>query len=72
MELMISIFPLLNFYLYVPTFQQHLHMDYISLNCSHIPELVVITGPNVPCGQSVATQRHGCTCINIVFTKKYK
>jgi len=42
MELMmISIFPLLNFHLHVPTFQQHLHMDYISLSWSDIPELVV-------------------------------
>jgi len=29
---MISIFPLETFHLYVPTFQQHMHVDYISLS----------------------------------------
>ena len=32
---------MLIFYLYVPTFQQHLHMKYISLSSYDIPELVV-------------------------------
>jgi hypothetical protein len=27
--------------LYVATFKQHLHMEYISLSCCHIPALVV-------------------------------
>jgi hypothetical protein len=27
--------------IYVATFQQHLHMEYISLRCYDIPELVV-------------------------------
>ena len=38
---MISIFPLQTFHLYVATFQQHLHMEYISLRWYDIPELVV-------------------------------
>ena len=38
---MISIFPLWTFHLYVATFQQHLHMEYISLRWYDIPELVV-------------------------------
>jgi hypothetical protein len=38
---MISIFPLWTFHLYVATFQQHLHMEYISLSWYDIPELVV-------------------------------
>jgi hypothetical protein len=29
------------FHLYVATFQQHLHVEYISLSCYDIPELVV-------------------------------
>jgi hypothetical protein len=37
---MISIFPLWTFHLYVAAFQQHLHMEYISLRYD-IPELVV-------------------------------
>jgi hypothetical protein len=36
-----SIFPLWTFHLYVVTFQQHLHMEYISLRWYDIPELVV-------------------------------
>ena len=39
---MISIFPLWTFHLYVATFQQHLHMVYIYLSWSDIPELVVL------------------------------
>ena len=38
---MISIFPLWTFHLYVVTFQQHLHMEYISLSWYDIPEFVV-------------------------------
>jgi hypothetical protein len=38
---MISIFPLWIFNLYVATFQQHLHMEYISLSWFDIPELMV-------------------------------
>jgi hypothetical protein len=38
---MISIFPLWTFHLYVATFQQHLHMEYISLSWYDIPELMV-------------------------------
>jgi hypothetical protein len=38
---MISIFPLWTFHSYVATFQQHLHMEYISLSWYDIPELVV-------------------------------
>jgi hypothetical protein len=38
---MISIFPLWTFHLFVATFQQHLHVGYISLRLSDIPELVV-------------------------------
>jgi hypothetical protein len=38
---MISIFPLSNFNLYIATFQQHLHMEYIFLSWCDIPELVV-------------------------------
>ena len=38
---MISIFPLWTFHLYVATFQQHLHMEYIYLSWYDIPELVV-------------------------------
>jgi hypothetical protein len=38
---MISIFPLWTFHLHVATFQQHLHMEYISLRWYDIPELVV-------------------------------
>jgi hypothetical protein len=38
---MISIFPLWTLQLYVATFQQHLHMEYISLSWYAIPELVV-------------------------------
>jgi hypothetical protein len=38
---MILIFLLWTFHLYVATFQQHLHMEYISLSWSDIPELVV-------------------------------
>jgi hypothetical protein len=34
-------FPLWTFHLYVETFQQHLHIEYISLSWSDIPELVV-------------------------------
>jgi hypothetical protein len=34
-------FPLWTFYLYAATFQQHLHMEYISLSWYDIPELVV-------------------------------
>jgi len=37
---MISILPLRTFHLYT-TFQQHLHMEYISLSWSDISELVV-------------------------------
>ena len=37
---MISIFPLWIFHLYVETFQQHWHMEYISLRWYDIPELV--------------------------------
>jgi hypothetical protein len=36
-----SIFPLWTFHLYVATFQQHLHMEYISLRWYDTPELVV-------------------------------
>ena len=38
---MISNFPLWTFYLYVGTFQQHLHIEYIYLRWYGIPELVV-------------------------------
>ena len=38
---MISIFPLWTFHLYVATFQQHLHMEYMSLSWYDIPELLV-------------------------------
>ena len=38
---MILIFPLWTFHLYVATFQQHLHMEYISLSWYDIPELLV-------------------------------
>ena len=38
---MITIFPLWTFHLYVATFQQYLHMEYISISWSDIPELVV-------------------------------
>ena len=38
---MMSIFPLWTFLLYVATFQWHLHMEYISLIWSDIPELVI-------------------------------
>jgi hypothetical protein len=38
---MISIFPFWMFHLYVATFQQHLHIEYISLSWYDIPELVV-------------------------------
>jgi hypothetical protein len=38
---MISISPLLTFHFYVATFQQHLHMEYISLSWYDIPDLVV-------------------------------
>jgi hypothetical protein len=38
---MISIFPLWTFRLYVATFQQHLHMEYMSLSWCDTPELVV-------------------------------
>ena len=38
---MISIFPLCRFHSYVAIFQQHLHMEYISLSWYDIPELVV-------------------------------
>ena len=38
---MISICPLLTFHLYVATFQQHLHMEYISLRWYDNSELVV-------------------------------
>jgi len=38
---MISIFQLWTFRLYVATFQQHLHMQYISLSWYDIPELMV-------------------------------
>jgi hypothetical protein len=31
-------FPIVNFHLYVATFQQHLHMEYISLSWYDIPE----------------------------------
>ena len=62
---MIAIFPLWTFHWYVTTFQQYLHMDYISLSWSDIPELVVFiriswkrvaanretTKPMVPIGQ---------------------
>ena len=40
-------FPIVNFpftFVYVATFQQHLHMEYISLSWSNIPELVVPIG----------------------------
>ena len=34
-------FPIVNVpFTYVATFQLHLHMEYIALNCSDIPELV--------------------------------
>jgi hypothetical protein len=36
-----SIFPLWTFHLYIATFQQYLHMEYISLRWYDIPELVV-------------------------------
>ena len=36
-----SIFQLWNFHLYVVAFQQHLHMEYISLSWYDIPELLV-------------------------------
>ena len=38
---MISIFPLWTFHLYVASFQQHMHMEYISLSWYNIPELMV-------------------------------
>jgi hypothetical protein len=38
---MISMFPLWTFHSYVATFQQHLHMEYISLSWYDILELVV-------------------------------
>ena len=38
---MISIFQLWTFHLYVATFQQHLHMEYISLRWYDIPDLVI-------------------------------
>jgi hypothetical protein len=38
---MISIFPLWTFHFYLATFQQHLHMEYISLSWYNILELVV-------------------------------
>jgi len=38
---MISIFQLGTFHLYVAAFQQHLHMEYISLSWYDIPELLV-------------------------------
>jgi hypothetical protein len=34
-------FPLWTFHLYVVTFQQHLHMEYISISWSDVPEFVV-------------------------------
>ena len=37
----ISMFPLWTFHLYVATFQQHLHREYITQSWSDIPELVV-------------------------------
>ena len=37
----ISIFALWTFHLYVATFQQHLHVEYISLGWSDIPAFVV-------------------------------
>jgi len=37
---MIWFFPFWTFHLYVAIFQQHLHMEYISLSWSNIPELV--------------------------------
>ena len=37
---MISIFQLWTFHLYVAVFQQHLHMEYISLSWYDIPELL--------------------------------
>ena len=62
---MIAIFPLWTFHLYLTTLQQYLHMEYISLSWSDIPELVVsirtswkrvaanreTTEPMVPIGQ---------------------
>jgi hypothetical protein len=62
---MITNFPLWTFHLYVATFQQYLHMEYISLSWSDIPEFVVsiriswkrvaanreTTEPRVPIGQ---------------------
>jgi hypothetical protein len=62
---MITIFQLWTFHLYVATFQQYLHMEYISISWSDIPELVVsvriswkrvaanreTTEPRVPIGQ---------------------
>jgi hypothetical protein len=39
---MISNFPLWTFHLFVATFQQHLHMAYISLSWYDIPEIVVL------------------------------
>ena len=41
---MISIFPLWTFHLYVATFQQHLHMEYISLRWYDIPDLWFLSG----------------------------
>jgi hypothetical protein len=38
---MTSIFPLWTFHLYVATFQQHLHMEYISLSCSEFGNFVI-------------------------------
>ena len=35
-------FPIVNFHLYVATFQQHLYMEYISLRWYDIPELVFL------------------------------
>ena len=40
----ISIFPLWTFYLYVGTFQQHLHMEYLSPSLSDIPEHDILDG----------------------------
>jgi len=39
---MISIVPLWTFQWYLATFQQHLHMEYISLRWYDIPELVLV------------------------------
>jgi hypothetical protein len=40
----IPIFPLWTFYLYVGTFQQHLHMEYLSPSLSDIPEHDILDG----------------------------